>query len=103
MAPRAMPSMATKMSLWGVWTKTPGRPGVRTAVDRLVLPPRADLSRDIVTLLQFLALDGPALDVRRGRVRVDQVDLDLAEVARIFALGAVDEQGVTGDQPVVGT
>src|SRR4051812_3566864 len=89
------------MSLRGAWTKTPGRPPpvLAAGVDRSA--GRADLSRDIVSLPYLLALDGPADDVRRGPVGLDQVDLDLAEVAGVAALPPEQVQLVADGQPVV--
>src|SRR3954447_10970974 len=81
------------MSLRGFWTKTPGRPPAagRLAAGVAVRPPlaaapfaglaalpsRADFTRDIVALQDFLAPDGTADDLARGLVRFDGLDLNL--------------------------
>src|SRR5262245_39117259 len=69
MAPKAMPSITTKMSLRGVWTKMPGRlaeeprpPTARVAPVPVpvALAARPERRRDKVALLYLLALDGRA-------------------------------------------
>src|SRR4051812_49745316 len=100
MAPRATPSMATKMSLRGAWTRTrpPPRAGAERPADRLA--PRPDRGSDTVALLQFPAEIG--LDeLTDGPVRVDRVDPDLAHVLGGGA-GAEDVQLMADGQAVVG-
>src|SRR3954451_9660900 len=87
------------MSLWGDWTKTPGRPA-----GRLPPPPplaaRPDRGRDNVPLLYFFAVDGRADHAADGLVGIDGDDPDFAEE---FGLGLdpVEEQLMAGDQAVV--
>src|SRR5437868_6953663 len=100
------------MSLFGFWTKTPGRAiaperaaagvpallaafGEGVLVDGLVpvaglVAPRANFSRDIVPLRDFFALDGLAHHDADGLVRFDRLEADLADVFG-GRLGVVDE------------
>ena len=81
-APRARPSMATKISLLGAWTSTPGRragaAGRTAGVD--ALDPRLDRRRDNVALLYLLTLVGCPVDPPHRLVDVDIDDRDLAQV-----------------------
>src|SRR5262249_23721700 len=90
------------MSLWGDWTRTPGRrgPAARVVVEALEL--RLDGRRDNVALLYFLALKGLADHAGHGLVGIDRNDLDFPQVFGV-RLGAEDGQLMTIDQPVVGT
>src|SRR5579883_2124417 len=91
------------MSLLGAWTRTP--PGRRWAAARpaVVVPlePRVDGRRDNVALLNLLALDGTSQDPRHGLIGVHFDDLHPPEILGA-GLGAVEEQLVPLDQPVVG-
>src|SRR5262245_7385377 len=99
MAPRAMASITTKMSLRGVWTKTPPvRVPPRVAAVRLA--PRPDLSCDKVALLNLDAMDGLADDLADGVVARDRLDPDLADVLG-GGLEVVDVELVPLGQAVV--
>src|SRR4051812_29823098 len=86
------------MSLLGVWTKTPGRAPARPAGALL----RPERGRDIVALLNLLAVDGVADDGGDRLVGVDDGDLDLAEVFG-HRLGPEEVELHADEDPVVGT
>jgi hypothetical protein len=79
-APSAMPSITTKMSLFGDWTNTPGRrPAAATVDDRpdgdaAALEPRLDGRRDNVALLYLLALVSIADYLQDRLVRFNRDD-----------------------------
>src|SRR5262249_51405227 len=102
MAPRAMPSMTTKISLRGVWTKTPARPPARGAAVRPLgrLAPRPDLCRDNVVLLDLDAVDRLADDPADGTVVVHRLDPDPADVLRA-RLEPVNVEFIPHDQAVI--
>src|SRR5947208_2806591 len=84
------------MSLWGVWTKTPGRPAGRP-------PPlacRADRGRDNVPLLYSHVVDGRADHLADRLVGINFDDLDLAQE---YGPGCLpeEEQLVAGHQAVI--
>ena len=94
--PRAIPSITTKMSLLGDWTKTPGRrPAEATVDDRpdgdAALEPRLDGRRDNVTLLYLLALVSIADHLQDGLVRFNRDDPGCSDIFRAQA-GAEDVQ-----------
>src|SRR3954447_8811757 len=87
-AAREMPSKATKMSLLGAWTRTPGRrpaagraaAGRAAGVAAGALAPRFDRRRDNVPLLYLLALVGVSVYPAHGLVGIDGDDRDFADI-----------------------
>jgi hypothetical protein len=94
-APSAMPSITTKMSLLGDWTKTPGRRPDATVEDRpdgdAALEPRLDGRRDNVALLYLLALVCVADYLQDRLVRLNRDDPGFSDVFRSWR-GAQNEQ-----------